>query len=172
LSDIIKFMSNKKIFANAQNLNKDKKKHFSTKDHYDKKRRTNGKHKFGNHKCIKEAHGETKPDSECPIHQGHLWIKCYNNPNGDTYKPRDGNRPPNGGRGQGQGGYSNSGHGNGGHGNGHGRGTGQYSFQAAAKLPAALEVAPIAEAREQHHFDQIDKDPEWGWDAKASQSGD
>jgi hypothetical protein len=170
LSDIIEFMSNEKIFADAQNSNKEKNKPFSTKETYDKKRKANGKQKFGNHKRTKESHGETKPDSECPIHGGHPWSKCFNNPSGDNYKPRDGNGGR--GRGRGRGGYPNSGRGNGGRGNGNGRGAGQYSFQAAAKLPAALDAAPIAEAREQHHFDQIDKDPEWGWDADADQSGD
>ncbi len=153
-------MSNEKIFADAQNSNKEKKKPFSTKEPYDKKRKANGKQKFGNHKRTKESHSETKPDSACPIHGGHPWSKCFNNPSGDNYKPRDGSGGR--GRGRGRGLYPSSGRGNGGRGNGNGRGAGQYSFQAAAKLPAALDAAPIAEAREQHHFDQIDKDPEWG----------
>jgi len=174
LSDIIEFMSNEKIFADAQNSNKEKKP-FSTKDKNGdsyKKRLANGKQKFGSAKRTKTSHGEAKPDSECPIHGGHPWSKCYQNPSGDNFKPRDGNRPPTGGRGRGRGGYPNSGRGNGGRGPSNGRGNGQYSFQATAKLPAALDAAPVAEVREQHHFDQIDKDPEWGWDAVADQSGD
>ena len=129
LSDIIEFMSNEKIFADAQNANKDKKKPFSTKDNSFKKRKANGKTKFDSNKRAKEAHGDTKPNAECPIHGGHPWIKCFNNPSGDNYKPpRDGHRPPIGGRGRGRGGYPNSGCDKGGHGIANGRGNGQYSF--------------------------------------------
>jgi hypothetical protein len=35
----------------------------------------------------------------------------------------------------------------------------------AMTMATVLDVAPDAEGREQHHFDQIGKGPEWGWDA-------
>jgi hypothetical protein len=135
LSDIVEFMSNEKSFADSQDTTRaiDKKKAFNEKqdsrgDSYKKRKASNGKngnlHKKGPRK------DELKPDSECPIHGGHTWNKCFDNSKGENYKPRgtDGRRPFSGGRGRGRGGYPSAGRGNGGRGNGNGQGSGQYSF--------------------------------------------
>jgi hypothetical protein len=51
------------------------------------------------------------PDDDCPIHGGHLWRKCNQNPRGDNYEPARG------------GGRDGQGHGNPNPGRGaHGRG--------------------------------------------------
>jgi hypothetical protein len=170
LSDIIEFMSNEKLFADTQNSARalDKKKPFQQKDDsgagsFKKRKFEKGKNKNTPYKKVKETNG-LKPDSECPIHGGHPWNKCFDNPQGENYKPRgaDGHRPGFAGRGRGRGFPSaGRGNGNGGGGNCNGRGAGQYSFQAAKATPAAEDPVPVAA---QHHFDQIGKDPNWGWD--------
>jgi hypothetical protein len=187
LSDIVEFMSNEKLFADTQSnaRNADKKKPFQTKEDsgsYKKRKFSSGKRVHNSTKKSKDSnipHGSLKPDSECPIHGGHQWSKCFDNPNGDSFKPRgpDGRRPFVGGRGagRGRGNYSpNAGQGNG-RGNGNGRGAGQYSFQSGP-LPAATALTPpvtgFQGSPEQHLFDQIGKDPEWGWDADANPSGE
>jgi hypothetical protein len=38
---------------------------------------------------------------------------------------------------------------------------GNWTIFIPSSLAAALDAAPVTKAREQHHFDQIDKDPEW-----------
>jgi hypothetical protein len=84
-------MNNKKIFVDAQNTTRnaqDKNNPFSTRDDSFKKRKVNGKQRNGTHKGTKELHGALKPDSECPIHGGHLWVKCFDNPNDNSFKPR------------------------------------------------------------------------------------
>jgi hypothetical protein len=184
LSDIIEFMSNEKIFADTQHTTRNldnKKKSFSNKESSGdsfKKRKSHGKSKFSS-KRVKDSNvASLKPDTECPIHGGHPWVKCFDNPQGESYKPRgsDGLRAtPTGGRGRGRGGYHNPGRGhagNAGRGNGNGRGSGQYSFHAS-KPPPATDQNPNAEVRDQHHFDQISKVPDWGWDADdVKPSGD
>jgi hypothetical protein len=88
LSHIIEFMSNKKLFADMQNLahTLDKKKPFNQKDDSSqgsfkkRKQRANVPHKRS-----KEWHG-LRPDLECPIHGGHLWNKGFDNPQDDSYK--------------------------------------------------------------------------------------
>ena len=168
LSDIIEFMSNEKLFADTQNsaraLEKKKPKDDSGAGSFKKRKFEKGKTKSTPYKKVKETTG-LKPDSECPIHGGHQWIKCFDNPQGENFKPRknaDGHRPGFAGRGRGRGYPSAAGRGNGnaGRGNGNGRGAGQYSFLAKAQ-PITDAPAPAAE---QHHFDQIGKDPTWGWD--------
>jgi hypothetical protein len=186
LSEIVEFMSNEKLFADTQNATRafEKKKPFQTNKEdsggsFKKRKYSSGKKPYVHNKKPKEYHGtpggSLKPDSECPIHGGHPWMKCFDNPNGDSFKPRgpDGKRPFIGGRGRGRGGPMNSpGRGRG---NGNGRGAGQYTFQAA-KLPTTSEntapTAGFAGNSEQHHFDRIGKDPEWGWDADAKPPGE
>jgi hypothetical protein len=176
LADIIEFMSNEKLFADTQNAARmsDKKKPYQASEDTSKnKRKTYGKKPYVPAKRSKEFHG-IKPDTVCPIHGGHQWVKCFDNPNGDSFKPRgaDGNRVS-GGRGRGRGGYTpNAGRGHGrGNNNNNGRGSGQFAFQA--KLPSANEVqTPAAGSPEQHLFDQIGKDPTWGWDASAQSPGE
>jgi hypothetical protein len=92
LPDIIKFMSNKKSFADAQDLTKpsDKKKTPSKDNNGDngfKKR----KQLFKNGTPQKKLNDNRTPGSEdeCPIHGGHTWSKCFDNPNGNNFKPRD-----------------------------------------------------------------------------------
>jgi hypothetical protein len=165
LSDIIEFMSNEKLFADTQNSARvlDKKKPFVAKDDSTFKKRKYDKGKKTNvpYKKNKES-PSLKPDSECPIHGGHPWNKCFDNPQGENFKPRnaDGHRPNFAGRGRGR--STNAGRGNGGRGNGNGRGSGQYSFHPSNK--PAESAPPAADNAEQHLFDRIGQDPEWGWD--------
>jgi hypothetical protein len=182
LSDIVEFMSNEKSFADSQDTtrNAEKKKTFSTTkesrwDSSKKRKASNGKGKS----ALKQGktHEGLKPDSECPIHGGHAWSKCFDNPNGESFKPRgsDGRRPFTGGRGRGRGGFTPTGRGNGGRGNGNGRGSGQYSFQSAKTPVEPAQATPVPGFQanpEQHHFDCIGKDPEWGWDADDQQPGE
>ena len=105
LSDIVEFMSNEKSFADTQESTRavsEKKKPFPTKDSrgdsFKKRKYANEKRANAPYKRNKENDG-LKPDSECPIHGGHPWNKCFDNPNGDSFKPRgpDGRRPTTGG---------------------------------------------------------------------------
>jgi hypothetical protein len=175
LSDICEFMSNEKLFADTQTLVRDtKKKPFPKEENPNggtfKKRKYEKGSKKGNssYKKHKEFTGPPKPESECPIHGGHPWLKCFDNPQGENYKPRgaDGHRPNSGGRGRGRGGNPNAGRGNGGRGNGNGRGSGQFAFQTKPQPSVAGSPAPA----EQHHFDQIGNDPQWGWDEAAAEN--
>jgi hypothetical protein len=117
LSDIIEFMSNEKLFADTQSsaCALDKKNHFQTKDNSSFKKQKYDKDKKANvpYKKIKGLPG-LKPDSECPIHGGHPWNKCFDNPQGEICKPRyaDGHQPNFAGRGRGCGGFQNTGQGN------------------------------------------------------------
>jgi hypothetical protein len=86
LSDIIEFVSNKKLFADTLNASRsnDKKKHFHQKDDpgaglFKKRKCESGKNKSTPYKKIKE---NPKPDAECPIHGGYPWSKCFDNPKG------------------------------------------------------------------------------------------
>jgi hypothetical protein len=179
LADIIEFMSNEKIFADSHHLTKNdnQKKPFSHKDSLgdpNKKRKGNGKSKSFTKRVKATNHVSLGPDSECPIHGGHIWNKCFDNPNGDSFKPRgaDGLRAqPIAGRGRGRGGYVNPGRGNGGRGNGPGRGSGQYAFHGSKPSAVAAPV-PATEVRDQHHFEELTEDPEWGWDTKGNPSGE
>jgi hypothetical protein len=183
LSDIVEFMNNEKIFADSQDTTKngDKKKPSNSfkdshSDQSKKRKAYMDKRASHAHKKGKITEG-LKPDSECPIHGGHPWNKCFDNPTGENYKPRgsDGRRPSPGGRGRGRGGYSSTGRGNGGRGSGAGRSNGQYSFQAAKPTAEAAQAIPVQGFQgnpEQHHFDQIGEDPNWGWDATEKQPGE
>jgi hypothetical protein len=111
LTDIIEFMSNEKSFADAQDpaRTKDKKKApVATKSLSFKKRKSsNSRNSFTPQKKRNtESRGALSNDDECPIHGGHCWQKCFDNPNGDSYKPRGagGRRSGTGGRGCGRGG--------------------------------------------------------------------
>jgi hypothetical protein len=114
LSDIIEFMSNEKSFADAQDSTKppDKKKapgKDTNGDNGFKKR----KQPFSKHTPQKKRNGNRTPsnEDECPIHGGHPWSKCFDNPNGTNFKPRNqderrdfgGRGPRHGGPGRGAG---------------------------------------------------------------------
>jgi hypothetical protein len=180
LSDIIEFMSNKKIFADSHHAVKNldnKKNTFSNKEadgEHHKKRKGNGKPQYHVKRVKSTNHASLGPESECPIHGGHAWIKCFDNPNGTNFKPRgsDGLRTslPSG-RGRGRGSYTSPGQGHNGRGNGVGRDSGFLSFHASKPSIANAPVA-ATEVREQHHFDQLTEDPEWGWDTEGNPSGD
>ncbi len=92
LSNIIKFMSNKKIFADAQNtaINaNNKNESFSNKDcfgDFPKKRKGTGKQKYLPKHSKDSNSPSIKPDTECPIHGGHPWVKCFDNPHGNSFK--------------------------------------------------------------------------------------
>jgi hypothetical protein len=89
LLDIIEFMSYEKLFVDMQNLAcaLHKKKPFQTKDNSSFKKQKYDKGKKANipYKKTKESPG-LKPDSECPIHGEHPWNKCFDNPQGESYK--------------------------------------------------------------------------------------
>jgi hypothetical protein len=183
LSDIVEFMNNEKIFADSQDTSKTTDKKKASNSFKDSRSDSSKKRKTYNEKRAAHANKKgkitegLKPDSECPIHGGHPWVKCFDNPTGENYKPRgsDGRRPSPGGRGRGRGGYPSAGRGNGGRGNGAGRGNGQYSFQAEKPAAESAQATPVQGFQgnpEQHHFDQIGKDPNWGWDADDQQPGE
>jgi hypothetical protein len=104
LSDIIKFMSNKKLFADStKNLAcaLDKKEPLTSKDDtaqgsFKKRKHDKGKRANVPYKRNKEFHS-LKPDLECPIDGGHPQNKCFNNPQGKSYKPHNGHHPTSGG---------------------------------------------------------------------------
>ena len=104
LSKIIEFMSNEKSFADAQDptRNTDKKKNHNKEDgpkNPSSLKKRNFSSKFGTPQK-KQCQGFNPPtsDDEYPFHGGHRWSKCFDNPNGDSYKPRgaDGRRSDNG----------------------------------------------------------------------------
>jgi hypothetical protein len=104
LLDICKFMSNEKLFADTHNSARDKKKPFMQKEEsthgtFKKRKHDKGKKVNTQYKKNKESTA-LKAESECPIHGGHPWIKCFDNPQGNNYKPcgADGHRPNSGGR--------------------------------------------------------------------------
>jgi hypothetical protein len=134
LAELVQFMANEQSFADDKD--KIKKKDGSgnkTKESY-----RNGNHqggrsgrgggrkrrdreggrggRGGNHRDNKYSKNGPSPDDDCPIHGGHLWRKCNQNPRGDNYNPARG-----GGRDNGQGrGNTNPGRGNYGRGGGRG----------------------------------------------------
>jgi hypothetical protein len=146
LSDIIEFMSNEKIFADAQDTTPTLEKKPPKKENGDsssfKKRKHNEK-KPPHKKERIGFKGAPQNDDECPIQGGHKWLKFFDNPNGDSYKPRgqderhsDGGRGGLGCGGPGRGGRRGNGNG-GGQGSHPGRGTGgQYAFETPAAAPA------------------------------------
>jgi hypothetical protein len=175
LSDIIEFMSNEKSFADAQDTTRTLEKKTPKKENGDsgsfKKRKSNQKTP-PNKKQRVGFKGALQNDDECPIHGGHKWFKCFDNPTGDNYKPRgqDGRRNDAGRGGPGRGGPGRGGgRGNGGGRNNHsGRGNGgQYAFETPVAIPTAATQHHQDKnfTSEQHHFDQIGTDPNWAWDA-------
>jgi hypothetical protein len=174
LLDIIEFMSNENIFADAQDSTKppDKKKapgKDANRDNSFKKR----KQPFSKNTPQKKRNGNRTPsnEDECPIHGGHPWSKCFDNPSGNNFKPRnqDGRRDF-GGRGPGCGGPGR-GVGRGRRGN-TGRGNGQYNFEQQA--PGQVDETNIKKLGfqgnpKQHHFNQIGQAPAWDWESNDIQ---
>lgn len=174
LSQIIEFMANEKSFADAQDpsRNLDKKK-TPNKDEGSKptgsfKKRKSSLKSNTPYKKQRQNFHPPSSDDECPIHGGHRWSKCFDNPNGDSYKPRgqDGRRSD-GGRSGGRGRGGSQGRGNGGRGGNTGRSNGQYNFE---QNPATVPERPAQKKTsfqgnsEQHHFDQIGHAETWAWD--------
>jgi hypothetical protein len=92
--DIIEVVSNEMSFADAQE-------YMCTSG----KKKTPSKENNGETVSFKKIKQPNKPktpqkkltagnfhppinDDECPIHGGHVWSKCFDNPNGKNYKPR------------------------------------------------------------------------------------
>jgi hypothetical protein len=179
LSEIIEFMSNEKSFADAQDpsRNQDKSKKTPSKEEGSKssssfkKRKTSYK-STPQKKYNKGNFQAPTSDDECPIHGGHRWSKCFDNPNGESYKPRgqDGRRSD-GGRTGGRGRGGSQGRGNGGRGNNTGRGNSQYNFDSTVvSEPPTQKKTSFQGSTEQHHFDQIGHAETWAWDASEDKT--
>jgi hypothetical protein len=145
LAEQVQFMANEQSFADNKDKGKKKDgKGDKTKESYRNGGRGKGGRKRqdrkggrggcgGNHPDNKHSKKGPDPEDECPVHGGHLWRKCNQNPRGDDYDPargggRDGqgrgNTNPGCGdyvRGGGRGGHNNNNNNNNNnHGNNHG----------------------------------------------------
>lgn len=101
MQDLVTFMQNEKAFADED---KAKKRGANEGDHLVNKL---GKNKSKNKKQKSNPHNlnsKVQPNDTCPLHGGHPWKDCFDNPHGSKYRPRNNRHPGSGGRGNRNGG--------------------------------------------------------------------
>ena len=113
IADIVDYMDMIKGFTDGTENNKRKS---------DDNNNNNTDNRNGNEKKKKKqktgrggAPGKPKPDDRCPFHHTHKWKQCFDNPNGESFRPSRGQnhegRGQQGGRGRGRGGGRGGGRG-------------------------------------------------------------